>query len=74
MGCDINNQIFNKRSNISDTYKKWGIQHLIMSFPSLKLIKYFKNKIRDFNALNNQNQTPLHLFCINNVKGNLFDI
>jgi hypothetical protein len=42
-----------------------------MRFPSLKLIKFIKNKIRDFNALNNQNRTPLHIFFIKNKKGNL---
>lgn len=43
-----------------------------MRFPSLKLIKFFKNKIRDFNAENNYGMTPLHLFCKNIVDGNLF--
>lgn len=73
MGCDINNQVISKRSNVPDAYKKWGIQHFIMGFPSLKLTKFFKSKIRDFNALNNVNRTPLHLFCLNFTKGNLFD-
>ena len=73
MGCDINNQVVSKRSNVPDTYKKWGIQHFLMGFPSLKLVKFFKSKIRDFNAMNNLNRTPLHLFCINCKKGNLFD-
>lgn len=44
-----------------------------MGFPSLKLMRFLKNKIRDFNALNNSNRTPLHLFCINSKKGNLFE-
>lgn len=73
MGCDINNQVVSKRSNMPDTYKKWGIQHLLMAFPSLKLIKFFKSKVRDFNAMNNLNRTPLHLFCINCKRGNLFE-
>lgn len=72
MGCDVNNQVVNKKLNSQDIYKKWGIQHFIMSFPTLKLIKFFKNKIRDFNAMNNLNQTSLHLFCMNNKKGNIF--
>jgi hypothetical protein len=73
MGCDINNHVINKRANIADTYKKWGIQHFLMGFPSLKLIKFFKSKIRDFNAMNNLNRTPLHLFCINCKKGNILE-
>lgn len=44
-----------------------------MRFPSLKLIKFFKNKIRDFNAQNNDGMTPLHLFCKNMFDGNLLD-
>lgn len=74
MGCDINSQVINKRVNVPDTYKKWGIQHFIMGFPSLKLIKFFKPKIRDFNAMNNLNRTPLHLFCINTRKGNILEV
>ena len=73
MGCDVNNQVINKRANAPDTYKKWGIQHFIMTFPSLKIIKFFKSKIRDLNAVNGSNKTPLHLFCINNRIGNLFE-
>lgn len=34
-----------------------------MKFPSLRLVKFFKSKIRDFNSQNNQLMTPLHLFC-----------
>ena len=44
-----------------------------MKFPSLKLVKYFKSKIRDFNYPNNQLMTPLHLFCKNIKKGNLLE-
>jgi len=72
IGCDINNQVANKRGSLPDGYKKWGIQHLIMGFPSLKIFKFFKSKIKDFNAMNGLNRTPLHLFCLNNKLGNLF--
>jgi len=44
-----------------------------MRFPSLKLIKFFRDKIRDFNAQNNDGMTPLHLFCKNVLDGNLLD-
>jgi len=44
-----------------------------MRFPSLKLIKYFKNKVRDFNAANIQLMTPLHLFTKYNTKGYLIE-
>lgn len=71
MGCDINGQVIDKRAETSEKYKKWGVQHFLMMFPSLKLIEFFKSKIRDFNAQNNENRTPLHLFCINVVRGNL---
>ena len=58
---------------MSEENKKWGIQHFLMKFPSLKLVSYFKNKIRDFNATNAQLMTPLHLFCKYIKKGNLLD-
>jgi hypothetical protein len=73
MGCDINGQVTDKKNDLTDGHRKWGAQHFIMKFPSLKLIKFFKQKIRDFNAQNNQNMTPLHLFCKNVKKGNLLE-
>ena len=39
----------------------------------MKLIKFFKNKIRDFNAENNLGLTPLHLCCKNITDGNLLN-
>jgi hypothetical protein len=50
LGCDVNGQVIDKRTDFTESYRKWGIQHFLMRFPSLKLIKFFKNKIRDFNA------------------------
>ena len=50
LGCDMNGQVIDKRTDCSESYRRWGIQHFLMRFPSLKLIKFFKNKIRDFNA------------------------
>lgn len=73
LGCDINAQVASKTNNVSEEHKKWGIQHFLMKFPSLKLVSYFKNKIRDFNATNSQLMTPLHLFCKYIKKGNLLD-
>lgn len=63
-----------RRNEVSEQYKKWGIPHLIMQFPSLKILKYFKLKVRDFNSSNAHLMTPLHLFCKNIGKGNLMDI
>ena len=62
-----------RKSPLSEQYKKWGIQHFIMEFPSLKLLKYFKNKIRDFNAVTAEMMTPLHIFCKNMKKDTLID-
>lgn len=45
-----------------------------MKFPSLKLIKYFKQKIRDFNSTNHQLMTPLHLFCKNMTTPNILEL
>lgn len=42
-----------------------------MSFPSLRLVKFFKGKIRDFNAQNNYGMTPLHLFSSKTKDPNL---
>ena len=44
-----------------------------MKFPTLKLLKYLRGKIKDFNMCNNQGMTPLHLFCLHNKKGNLLE-
>jgi ankyrin repeat protein len=44
-----------------------------MQFPSLKLIKFFKPKMRDFNSQNNNGMTPLHLFCKNIKRGNILE-
>jgi hypothetical protein len=71
LGCDVNAQVADRKNEMSEQFKKWGIQHFLMKFPSLKLIKFFKSKIRDFNYPNNQLMTPLHLFCKNIKKGNL---
>ena len=71
MGCDVNGQVIDKRTDASESFRKWGIQHFLMKFPSLNLIKFFKNKIRDFNAENNNGMTPLHLFCKHILDGNL---
>ena len=49
------------------------MQHFIMRFPSLKLVRYFKSKVRDFNAANAQLMTPLHLFCRLTRRGPLLD-
>jgi ankyrin repeat protein len=73
LGCDVNAQVVDKRTDYTESYRKWGIQHFLMRFPSLKLIKFFKNKIRDFNAENNNGMTPLHLFCKNITDGNLLN-
>lgn len=69
----MNGQVMDKRTNCQETFKKWGVQHFLMRFPSLNLIKMFKAKIRDFNAQNNEGMTPLHLFCKNVLSGNLLD-
>ena len=73
LGCDINSQVADRKSPLSEQYKKWGIQHFIMEFPSLKLLRYFKNKIRDFNAVTAEMMTPLHIFCKNMKKDTLID-
>ena len=66
LGCDANVVVQDKRKpDEGESYKKWGILHFIMRFPSLVLLDLFKNKIkiRDFNAQNNNGMTPLHLCC-----------
>lgn len=73
LGCDINAQVIDKKNEASDQYKKWGIQHFLMKFPSLKLVKFFKSRIRDFNSANAQLMTPLHIFCKNIKKGGLIE-
>ena len=73
IGCDKNGLVTDKRNNVQESYKKWGIQHFLMRFPSLKMIKFFKDKIRDFNVQNNDGMTPLHIFCKNMLNGNLLD-
>ena len=74
-GCDVNRQVTDKKVNSYENFQKWGIQHFLMKFPSLKLIEFFinnKHKIRYFhNAQNNLGMTPLHLFCKNISCGNL---
>lgn len=69
----MNAHVVDRKNAGSEQNKKWGIQHFLMKFPSLKLVSYFKAKIRDFNAPNSQLMTPLHLFCKNMTKGNLID-
>jgi hypothetical protein len=44
-----------------------------MRFPSLKIVKFFKTKIRDFNAPNIDLMTPLHLFTKYITKGYIID-
>jgi ankyrin repeat protein len=73
LGCDVNGQVVDKRTDFAESFRKWGIQHFLMRFPSLKLVRFFKNKIRDFNAENNNGMTPLHLFCRNIKDGNLLN-
>lgn len=46
LGCDVNAQVSDKKNGVSDEYKRWGIAHFLMKFPSLKLISYFKKKLR----------------------------
>lgn len=74
-GCDANVQVVEKRKDedASENLKKWGIQHFLMRFPSLKLLSLFRRKIRDFNSQNNSGMTALHLFCSWIKKGNLFE-
>lgn len=75
LGCDANVQVVDKRKDDDgESYKKWGIQHFLMKFPSLKLLSLFRRKIRDFNSQNNLGMTALHLFCSWIKKGNLFQI
>jgi len=73
-GCDANVQVVERRKedDNGENLKKWGIQHFIMRFPSLKLLSLFRRKIRDFNSQNNSGMTALHLFCSWIKKGNLF--
>ena len=73
-GCDANVQVVERRKDDdnSENLTKWGIQHFIMKFPSLKLLTLFRRKIRDFNSQNNSGMTALHLFCSWIKKGNLF--
>lgn len=72
-GCDANVQVVDKRKDDDqESLKKWGIQHFLMKFPSLKLLSLFRRKIRDFNSQNNSGMTALHLFCSLIRKGNLF--
>ena len=73
LGCDVNALVIDKKNETSELYRKWGVAHFLMRFPSLKLVKYFKSKVRDFNNPNAQQMTPLHLFCKNVSKGNLLD-
>lgn len=69
LGCDINIHVCDKKHITSERYRKWGIQHFLMTFPSLKLLKYFKNKLKDFAGVTHNLMTPLHLFCKNIKKG-----
>ena len=73
LGCDVNAQVADRKTLLSEKYKKWGIPHFLMTFPSLKLLKFFKGKIRDFNTPNAQLMTPLHLFCLNIKQPNLLN-
>jgi ankyrin repeat protein len=57
-----------------ENYKKWGIQHFLMKFPSLNLLKIFMRWIdTNFNLQNSEGRTPLHLFCLWNNEGSLFN-
>lgn len=57
-----------------ENYKKWGIQHFLMKFPSLNLLKIFMKWIdTNFNLQNSEGRTPLHLFCLWNNEGSLFN-
>jgi len=44
-----------------------------MKFPSIKILKFLKNRVKDFNTQNNQLMTPLHIFCLQIKKGNLLN-
>lgn len=75
-GCDVNRQVTDKKSDNNENFQKWGVQHFLMKFPSLKLIDFFinnKHKIRYFSAQNNIGMTPLHLFCKHINCGNLLE-
>jgi hypothetical protein len=57
-----------------ENYKKWGIQHFLMKFPSPNLLKIFMKWIdTHFNLQNSEGRTPLHLFCLWNGEGSLFN-
>ena len=64
-GCDPNAQVMERKSEVSKHYKNWGIQHFLMMHPSIKLLRFFSGKVRDFNAVTALKKTPLHLFCQN---------
>ena len=64
LGCDVNVVVQDrKKEEEEESFKRWGILHFLMRFPSLILLNLFKNKIRNFNSQNNDKMTPLHLFC-----------
>ena len=69
LGCDANTVVSEKRKGEGDEINEkagWGVQHFLMKFPSVVLLKFFKStiKFRDFNAVTTVlKQTPLHLFC-----------
>lgn len=57
-----------------ENYKKWGIQHFLMRFPSPNLLRIFMKWIdTNFNLQNSEGRTPLHLFCMWNSEGNIFN-
>lgn len=57
-----------------ENYKKWGIQHFLMRFPSPNLLRIFMKWIdTNFNLQNSEGRTPLHLFCMWNSEGSIFN-
>lgn len=74
-GADPRSMVCEPRvENENENYKKWGIQHFLMRFPSLVLLKNFMKWIdKFFNSQNSEGRTPLHLFCMWNREGSLFN-
>lgn len=70
-GANINAIVQDRGVNKEGGQRKWSLFHFLMRFPSLKLLTFFKPRVKDCNLKDTESRTPLHYFCIWNQKGSI---
>ena len=70
-GANINSTVLERINKEPAKERKWGVYHFAMRFPSIKLLEFLKDKVKDPNIRDSEGRAPLHYFCMWNVKGSL---